>query len=259
VRTPRTASLRGCVWLAGTDSQASIQTRLCRNKELLSGWNRILYLKPDPLESCAVGGPAASESEPAEPAGVAAPPPFPPSHYCLTLADRARIGFPLPSFVLGHFIEFAVPASVQATAVWGPADGGFTEPAAVTKCPRCQQWGIPEDFVCTSGAVAEFAAAFTAFHPTVTATSPSPDCRQCNAAPPADGDSGVSGDRLLAIDCEMCKTAFGLELVRVTVIDSSHAVVYDTMVVRRLDGFSVIYCSPRDDDFAGVCRRNLTI
>jgi hypothetical protein len=220
------------VWLAGTASQASIQTRLCRNKELLSGWNRILYLKPDVPEApiAASGGesvPATSESDASGPKE----PPFPPSQYCLTLADRARIGFPLPAFVLGHFIEFAVQqSSRQATAVWGPADGAFAEETTVTKCPRCVQWGIPDDFVCTSGAVAEFAAAFTAFSPTVAPATPLPDCRQCNGASHA--ACSATEDALLAIDCEMCKTAMGLELVRVTVVDASHAMVYDSMVVR---------------------------
>ncbi|KAL6066630.1 Exonuclease domain-containing protein [Balamuthia mandrillaris] len=47
----------------------------------------------------------------------------------------------------------------------------------------------------------------------------------------ASSSATPSGPRLLAIDCEMCLTAKGSELTRCSVIDDSHNVLYDELVL----------------------------
>lgn len=50
------------------------------------------------------------------------------------------------------------------------------------------------------------------------------------AAIPIDDPLGYAVTKLLAIDCEMCETDAGLELTRITVVDESQAVVYESLV-----------------------------
>ena len=69
--------------------------------------------------------------------------------------------------------------------------------------------------------------------PTVTLPAPSETCTHCfgvampRTPPPAP-------TTLLAVDCEMCHTAVGLELTRVTVTNQALETVFDSLVVRQV-------------------------
>ncbi|XP_063311959.1 RNA exonuclease 1 homolog isoform X1 [Pelobates fuscus] len=63
--------------------------------------------------------------------------------------------------------------------------------------------------------------------------------------PAADGNAGV-----FALDCEMCYTTHGLELTRVTVINSERKVVYDTFVLpdNRIVDYNTRFSGVTEDD-----------
>uniref|UniRef100_F6XNL7 RNA exonuclease 1 homolog n=1 Tax=Monodelphis domestica TaxID=13616 RepID=F6XNL7_MONDO len=63
--------------------------------------------------------------------------------------------------------------------------------------------------------------------------------------PPPDGNPGV-----FAVDCEVCYTSKGLELVRVTVVDPSLQVVYDTLVKpeNEIIDYNIRFSGVAEDD-----------
>nr|XP_033775328.1 RNA exonuclease 1 homolog isoform X2 [Geotrypetes seraphini] len=66
---------------------------------------------------------------------------------------------------------------------------------------------------------------------------------------PSDGNPGV-----FAVDCEMCYTTQGLELTRVTVVDSSLQIVYDTFVkpANEIIDYNTRFSGVTEDDLKNI-------
>jgi DNA polymerase III epsilon subunit-like protein len=151
-------------------------------------------------------------------AAAVAPPPAPSSGRPTTLRElRLRMtelalwGFPLPDGLPG------LPACVAA-----PSKKAYAPPAAQLPpgrvagasphAPRCSL-PIPNGHVLTRTAHAALHRAFSAsFAP----------CAEEGGGGDVAVEAGVE-ERLMALDCEMCETEFGLQLARVTVVGKTEA------------------------------------
>lgn len=154
-----------------------------------------------------------------------------------TLSEEELLnnGFPVPTKATttqyrrscnGRNCSLRVPPEPEVAAAAVAADGAASSPSP----PPLQDldW---DSFPCVH-ATAASASAVAPASPTPVPAATAPEAPDAPAAAPETAAAAATqaAPRLFAVDCEMCYTASGLELARVTLLDEAGATLLDELV-----------------------------
>lgn len=201
-------------------------------RELRGVESGLLYLEDS---SAAKAARVDVEEEPAAPKPAPAPASASSSSEAAAVTERTPQEHAATVFSMClRFSELHSNKFPVATASGGDAAAGssssFVLTATAAVSASSGELTLPPRHVATKTALADLRH----YHAKTTATTAAGDSSASSAATADSAAAAPSRPRLLALDCEMCQTAVGLQLARVTVTGEDDAVVLDALVKPEL-------------------------